>query len=187
LNKKYKIIGIAGSLRKASTNRGLLRAAAGLLPDKLEIEMVDISNIPLYDGDVDVAGPPESVKILNEKIKNADGILISTPEYNYSIPGVLKNAIDWVSRSPLKPFNEKPLAIMGATGGLVGGTVRCQVHLRGVAVFVNMIPMNKPEMLITNSREKFDSEGNLTDVKTLEHLKTFLESFSSWIDKVGGK
>jgi chromate reductase len=186
MNKKYKIIGIAGSLRNGSTNKGLLKAAATVLPDDLELEIVDISEIPLYNGDVDAAGPPESVLKLNEKLKNADGVLISTPEYNYSIPGVLKNAIDWVSRSPLKPFDEKPLAIMGVTGGAVGGTVRCQIHLRGVAVYVNMIPMNKPEMLITKSREKFDAGGNLTDDITLERLKTFLESFSKWIKKLNG-
>lgn len=187
MDKKYKIIGITGSLRKNSTNSGLLRAALPLLPDNLELEIADISGLPNYNGDVDSAGPPEVVVKLCEKIKNADGLLISTPEYNYSIPGFLKNVIDWVSRSPLKPFNEKPLAIMGATGGLVGGTARAQIHLRGIAVYVNMIPMNKPELLIANSREKFDSDGNLTDEKTLQHLKIFLESFSKWIEKVGAK
>jgi chromate reductase, NAD(P)H dehydrogenase (quinone) len=187
MGKKYKVIGIAGSLRKASTNKGLLRAAAAVLPDDLELEVVDISNFPHYNGDVDDSGPPEIVKQVSEKIKNADGLLISTPEYNYSIPGFLKNAIDWISRSPLKPFDEKPLAIMGSTMGAVGGTVRSQTHLRNVAVFTNMIPMNKPEILITSSGTKFDAEGNLTDEKTLELLEIFLESFSHWIGKVGGK
>jgi chromate reductase len=150
----------------------------------MELEIHDISEIPVYNEDVRVQGFPETVAKLKEKIRGADGLLIATPEYNYSIPGVLKNTIDWVSRPPVEsPFNFKPLAIMGATGGLMG-TVRAQIHLRQIAGYTNMITMNRPEIFVQKANEKFDKNGNLVDENTKEHLKKFLASFYDWILRV---
>ena len=140
-----KILGISGSLRKESSNTRLLRAAQELAPDGVTIDILDISHLPFYNDDVRVAGYPPTVVAMREAIRAADALLVSTPEYNYSVPGVLKNAIDWGSRPPDQPFAGKPLGIMGASGGL-GGTVRAQHHLRQIAVFVDLIAMNKPEV-----------------------------------------
>jgi chromate reductase, NAD(P)H dehydrogenase (quinone) len=180
---KTKVLAFSGSLRKSSFNSGLIRAAIELKPDNMEIEFFDISGIPMYSDDLKLEGFPDKVKLFAEKISSADGLLIATPEYNYSIPGVLKNAIDWASRVSPQPFNEKPAAIMGASIGLLG-TVRAQMHLRQIAIFINMIVMNKPEVFVSSAKEKFDSEGNLTDEKTKEKIETFLINFNKWIEKI---
>jgi chromate reductase len=178
---KINVLGIAGSLRKASYNKLLLQSMTELKPEDMEIEIFDIKDIPLYNQDVESAGAPEAVTILKEKISMADGLLIVTPEYNYSLPGVLKNVIDWVSRPPASsPFNMKPLAITGATGGL-SGTVRAQMNLRQVAGFTNMMDMKRPELLIRQVREKFDANGKLIDEPAKEYIKKFLEAFEKWI------
>jgi chromate reductase len=177
---KIKILGIAGSLRKNSLNKSLLEAAIELQPDNMNIEMFDISEIPIYNEDIRVLGEPEPVKLFKQKIAESDALLIATPEYNYSIPGVLKNAIDWASRPPTdSPLNGKPLAIMGAGGRM--GTVRAQNHLRQVAVYTNMLAMNKPEVLVANAREKFDKEGKLIDERTRTQLRKLLDAFVDWI------
>jgi chromate reductase, NAD(P)H dehydrogenase (quinone) len=181
---KIKILGIAGSLRKNSLNKGLLRAASELKPDYMEIEIFDIKDIPSYNSDLEPDNVPEPVKELKKKIAESDGLLIATPEYNYSIPGVLKNAIDWVSRPPATtPLNNKPLALMGASGG-TSGTVRSQMHLRHVAVFTNMLTMNRPEILVQKGPEKFDEQGNLKDENTREHIKKFLIAFAEWVRRL---
>lgn len=186
MNNKIKVLGIAGSLRKDSLNKALLREAIKLAPDNIEIETADISDIPLYNGDIEAQGYPEPVKVLKEKIRNADALLIVTPEYNYSIPGVLKNAIDWVSRPPAQsPLNNKPLGIMGAGG--MSGTIRAQLHLRQIAIFTNMIDMKRPEVLVQKAYEKFDKEGNLKDESTIQQVKKFLNAFAEWIDRVSLK
>ena len=172
-----KILGIAGSLRKGSYNKALIRAAITLVPDDFEIEIYDISGIPLYNQDLSDADYPVSVKDFKEAITGCDGILIAAPEYNYSLPGVLKNAIDWVSRpADNSPLNKKPLAIIGASTG-IGGTIRSQLHLRQVALFVNMYDMKKPEVLVTRAQEKFDEELQLIDEPLKDHLKKFLLAF----------
>jgi len=177
---KIKILGIAGSLRKDSLNKSLLKAAVELKPDYMEIEIFDISEIPLYNEDVQTNGDPETVKLFKQKIAKADALLIATPEYNYSIPGVLKNAIDWASRPVTdSPLNGKPLAIMGAGGRM--GTVRAQAHLRQAAIFTNMLALNKPEVLVATAREKFDKDGKLTDERTRTQLKKLLDAFAEWI------
>lgn len=178
-----KILGIAGSLRKDSYNRGALRAAAELVPDGAEIEIYDIDGFPGYDQDDD-QDPPAKVTEFKTKIREADAILIASPEYNYSIPGVLKNAIDWASR----PYGDsawdgKPAAIMGASPGAIG-TARMQYHLRQVMVFLNMFPINKPEVMIGKCAEKFDSEGNLTDEKTKEFIAKMLEALVDWTKRL---
>jgi chromate reductase len=174
-----RILGISGSLRKGSFNSGLVRAAAELLPDNVTLETFDLSPIPLYNADHDGEAAPEAVRSLKARIAAADALLIATPEYNYSIPGVLKNAIDWASRPPKEsPLNGKPLGIMGAGG--VMGTVRAQMALRQVAVFTNMHPLNKPEVLISRAWEKFDADGNLTDETSRHAVRALLESLTVW-------
>src|SRR5918997_1838619 len=142
-----KILGISGSLRKGSFNSGALRAAQSLAPEGMTIEVAEIGDIPLYNEDVRTAGLPPSVERFRGEIAAADALLVVSPEYNFSVPGVLKNAIDWASRPPNQPFNEKPVAIMGASGGPVG-TARAQYHLRQVLYGLNAYVLNKPEVFI---------------------------------------
>ena len=177
--EKVKILGIAGSLRKGSFNQSALRAAADLVPDGAEIEIYDIDGFPGYNQDLD-SDPPAKVPEFKQKIREADAILICSPEYNYSVPGVLKNAIDWASR----PYGDsawdgKPAAIMGASTGAVG-TARMQYHLRQTMVFLNMFPLNRPEVMIGHAADKFDAEGNLTDEKTREHIRKTLVALVEW-------
>jgi chromate reductase, NAD(P)H dehydrogenase (quinone) len=153
------VLGISGSLRKGSYNSALLRATIALAEkEKLPItfDVADIRSIPLYDDDVRTeSGFPEPAAKFRESIKKADAILFVTPEYNYSVPGVLKNAIDWASRPPNQPFAGKPFAVMGASGGM-SGTMRAQYHLRQIAVFVDMHGLNKPEIFVRNAKDIFD-------------------------------
>ncbi len=179
------VLGIAGSLRKASVNKGLLRAAADMLPEGMLLETFDLAPIPLFNADVEAAGVPEAVLHFKARIAAADALLIATPEYNHSVPGVLKNAIDWASR-PAKesPLNGKPLAIMGAGG--MGGTVSAQLALRQVASFTNMLPVNKPEVAIQRAWEKFDAEGNLTDEPSCEAIRALLQALLDWTRRLQG-
>lgn len=160
-----KILGIAGSLRKQSYNRLALAAAADLLPADVELSTFDIAGLPGFDQD-DEKSPPESVVRLKQAISTADAILFATPEYNYSIPGVLKNAIDWASR-PYgdSAFAGKVAAIMGASIGGIG-TARAQYHLRQCFVFLDVPLVNQPEVMIGNAVDRFDAQGALTDEKT---------------------
>ena len=179
------IIAILGSLRKASFNRMLLNAAIELAPPDMKIEIADISQFPVFNNDVEEAGPPEPVRKLQQQIRNADAVLFVTPEYNYSMSGAMKNAIDWASRPPKEnPFNGKPCAIMSASGGLLGG-VRAQYHLRQSCVFVNLIPMNKPEVMLMKAMEKFDADGKLIDEPTRAILTVFMQSFKEWTIRIG--
>jgi len=177
------ILGISGSLRKQSYNSAALRAAAELLPGGMTIEIFDLSPIPIYNDDVREQGFPSPVQQLRDKIAAADAVLIASPEYNYSIPGPLKNAIDWASRPPSQPFDGKPIAIMGASPGAFG-TARAQYHLRQVFVFMNGMLLNKPEVMISACNTKFDAQGRLTDEATAEHMRKFLSAFSDWIRKM---
>lgn len=176
-----KIAAIAGSLRQASFNRALLRAAIELAPSTMEITIHDIGSIPLYNGDVEAAGAPQSVLELREAVRVADGLLIATPEYNHGVPGVLKNCIDWLSRPPRgSVLNGKPAAIMGASPGALG-TARAQTQLRQAFVFTNTFAMLQPEVIIGRAGDKFDEGGRLTDAPTRDFLKLFLEKFAEWI------
>ncbi len=168
-----KVLGISGSLRKDSLNTAALRAAIELAPADVEIEIADISDLPLYNDDVREQGYPPSVQRLREQVHAADALLFATPEYNYSIPGVLKNAIDWVSRPPAQPFAGKPAAIMGASPGAIG-TARAQYHLRQVGVFLDLHFLNKPEVMIGSAGTRFDANGHLTDTATREHVQKLL-------------
>lgn len=162
-----KLLGISGSLRKKSFNTGALMAAQALAPEGVVFDTFDLSHIPLYNDDVRVQGYPEAVASLREKIAAADGLMIVTPEYNYSVSGVLKNAIDWASRPPNQPFDGKPIAIMSASTGMLGGA-RAQYHMRQMFVFLNGQVLNRPEVMIASAPTKFDEEGKLKDEPTRE-------------------
>ena len=167
------ILGISGSLRKDSYNTAALRACGEHLPPGVTMSVFDLSAIPLYNEDVRAQGFPPAVQELRDQIKAADALVIATPEYNYSIPGVLKNAIDWASRPPEQPFDGKPIALMGATpGGL--GTSRAQYHLRQVFVYLNGLLLNRPEVFISGAPSKFDASGKLIDAATAENLGKML-------------
>lgn len=177
-----KILGIAGSLRKGSYNRAALRAARQLAPSNAAIEIFELDGIPPYNQDIE-SPPPEPVARLKEKIRSSDAILFVTPEYNYSVPGVLKNAIDWASR----PYGDsawegKPAGIMGASSGMIG-TARAQYHLRQMFVFLNMFALNRPEVMISHATDKFDKSGNLTDQETRERIRELVEALAGWAVK----
>lgn len=183
MNGKIKITAFSGSLRKNSYNRMLIKSLQELKPENIEIEEIDLLEIPLYNGDTEDAGVPAAVSAFKEKIEKANGVIISTPEYNHAVPGVLKNALDWASRPPYNPFSGKPVGIMGASTGL-SGTISAQESLRHIGVLLNMHIMNNPSVLVRNAQDKFDSNGKLTDEKTKEILKKYLLSLSSWIEKL---
>jgi chromate reductase len=181
-----RVLGIAGSLRAGSYNRALLRAARELAPEGMGISTFDLAPIPLYNADVQAQGDPEPVVALKAAIQEADALLIATPEYNYSIPGVLKNAIDWASRPPdTSPLNGKPVAIMGASTGNYG-TARAQMHLRQVCILTNMLPVNRPEVLVFRAQEKFDAEGQLIDEATRQFVRKLLEALAEWTLRLRG-
>ena len=179
MDSPLTIVGIAGSLRKASFNRGALRAAVELAPPGVTIQALEIGDLPLYNQDLEV-DPPSVVRRFRATVKTADAVLLATPEYNYSIPGVLKNALDWGSRPPAEnAWRGKPVAILGASGGMLG-TARAQYHLRQVFVTLDMYPLNKPEVMIAGAREKFDADGNLTDAPTRDRINALVESLVAW-------
>jgi chromate reductase len=178
-----KILGIAGSLRKGSYNRAALRAAQKEAPSEAEIEIFDLEGIPPFNDDL-VSTPPEGVRQLKAKIKAADAVLFATPEYNYSVSGVLKNAIDWGSRPPGdNAWDGKPAAILSASSGLLGG-VRAQYHLRQTLAALNMFILNRPEVMIAKAREKFDSEGNLSDEDTRKRIQALVQALMDWTLKL---
>lgn len=175
------VCGIAGSLRRASYNRALLRAAQELAPPAVEIRIFDrMAEIPLYNHDVEASGDPEPVQALKNAIRVADALLIATPEYNHGVPGVLKNAIDWASRPPRgSVLAGKPTAIFGASPG-VTGTARAQSQLRQAFVFTNTPALLQPEILVYRASEKFDGDGSLTDEKTREFVGKLLHELADW-------
>ena len=175
-----KVLAISGSLRRGSFNSSLLRAAKELAPNGMHIEIYEgLREIPPYDNDVHEKGDPVIIRALKASIAAADGLLIATPEYNYGIPGVLKNAIDWVSR-PENPMNGKPTAIMGASPGNFG-TVRAQLALRQSFLFTNNAVMSRPELLVFGANKRFSESGKLTDEDTKRFLLEFLQAFEQWI------
>jgi len=177
------ILGFAGSLRKGSYNKALLRTAAELMPKGAKLEAFDLEGIPPFNQDQENR-MPQKVKQFKAKIRAADAILIATPEYNYSIPGVLKNAIDWASR-PYgdNSFEGKPVAVMSASPGMLGGA-RAQYHLRQVFVFLDMRPLNKPEVMVTFADEKIDENGKIIDKATKGKIRQLLRSLVDWTQKL---
>ena len=174
-----KILGIPGSLRQASFNRFALRAAQALVPPGASLDIFELEGIPPYNQDHEKQ-PPARVVELKTRVRAADAILFSTPEYNYSMPGVLKNAIDWASR-PYgdSAWNAKPVAIIGASPGMLG-TARAQYHLRQTFIFLNMYPLNQPEVMIANAAERFDPAGQLTHEPTRELIRKQLRALVEW-------
>ncbi len=179
MERKISILGFAGSLRKDSYNKAILRAALEMVPGNAEMEVFDLEGIPPFNQDLE-DNMPQKVREFKSKIKAADAILIATPEANYSIPGMLKNAIDWASR-PYgdNSFQGKPVAVMGATIGMLG-TARAQYHLRQCFVFLDMYPLNHPEVMVPFAQDKIGPDGRLTDEKTRAHIKELLESLVDW-------
>jgi|SRR5208283_1879843 len=183
MGKVFKILGFAGSLRKDSYNKSLLRAALELVPEGVEIELFDLEGIPPFNQDLENQ-PVEKVKEFKEKIRAADAILIATPEYNYSIPGALKNAIDCASRPHGdNAFAHKPIAIMGASPGMIG-TARAQYHLRQCFVTLSCFALNQPEVMVPFAQEKIDKDGRVTDKKTRELIRELLENLVDWTGRL---
>jgi chromate reductase len=175
------VLGISGSLRKESFNTALLRAAQGLAPDGMKIGVATLADIPLYNEDVREKGYPEAVQALRNQIRDADAVLIATPEYNYSIPGVLKNAIDWASRPPEQPFDGKIVGIMGASPGRIG-TARAQYHLRQSFVFLNSMVLNKPEVMVGGAGQVL-KDGKLTDDATRGFVADLLKALAEAVGR----
>jgi len=183
MTRTYRVAGISGSLRNGSYNTRTLRAAQEFAPESLDIDIVTLEDVPLFNEDVEAVGWPDRVQELRDRVEAADAVIFASPEYNYSITGVLKNAIDWLSRPPGNaPLYGKPAAIVGATPSFVG-TARAQAHLRQV-VFYNAMPLlPTAEVLIAGAGERFDDEGRLTDEETCAVLKDMLEKFAAWVDR----
>ncbi|HKZ80406.1 MAG TPA: NAD(P)H-dependent oxidoreductase [Pyrinomonadaceae bacterium] len=183
MSTTIRILGIAGSLRRASYNRAALRAATQLLPEDTTLDIFELDGLPGFNQD-DEQNLPTKVVELKRRIRESDAVLIVTPEYNYSVPGVLKNAIDWASR-PYgdNAWNGKPVAIMGASVGRIG-TARAQYHLRQMFVFLNMFPINQPEVMISNAAERFDADGNITHESTRESMRQLLQNLADWTRRI---
>ena len=173
----FNVVGFAGSLRRGSYNRALLRTAKDLAPPSLQIMICELDGIPLYNDDIETAGAPSSVVRLREAVRESDALLIATPEYNHGVPGVLKNTIDWLSRPPRNnALNGKIAAVMGTSLGMTG-TARGQAQLRQALGATNTYALLQPEVLVAHAHEKFDSDGRLTHQATREVLATFLQRF----------
>lgn len=178
-------LGIAGSLRRGSINRGLIRAAIEVAPTGTSVVHYDLHEIPMFNADVEAGGDPATVADFKRAIAGADALLIATPEYNHCVPGVLKNAIDWASRPARRSaLTGKPVAIMGASSAR-GGTARAQAHLRDGLAYTNGFVLPLPEVLVDFAREKFDEDGNLTDVETREEVRDLLVSLAAWTTRLG--
>jgi chromate reductase, NAD(P)H dehydrogenase (quinone) len=182
--RPLRVMSICGSLRKASFNAAIQRALPELAPAGMTIEALPgIGEMPLYSADIQAEGFPKPVTDMADSIRNADGIIFCSPEYNYSIPGVLKNAIDWLSRLKEQPFAGKPVLLQSASGGALGGA-RMQYHLRQVMVFLDGQVFNRPEVFVGSAQSKFDSDLKLTDQPTRDIIKQQLAGFESFVRRV---
>jgi chromate reductase len=179
------ILGIAGSLRRASVNRGLLRAAQTVAPGGVSIEVADLAPIPFYNPDVEMLGLPAPVLELRARIARADALLLAVPEYNHSYTAVLKNALDWASRPrPASTLVRKPVALLGAGGGF--GSVRAQMALRPVLTACEMYLLPKPELYVVGATERFDADGNLTDATVREAVRDLVAALAAWARRLRG-
>ena len=181
-SKPLRVLGITGSLRDASYNTALLNAAAELLPPGMALEIIDLADLPMFNVDTEKPFPP-AVARFREQITEADAVLISTPEYNSSISGALKNALDWASRQPQPPFAGKPVAIMGASTG-VFGTARAQMFLRQVLTHIGALVMPKPEVMVAKAHEAYDERGRLVNETSRGFLKDLLAALADWTRRV---
>jgi chromate reductase len=185
LEQKIKVLAFAGSLRKGSYNKALIQVAIEVAPENVAIEVFDLEGIPPFNQEFE-ANPPQRVKEFKEKIRNADALLIATPEYNYSVPGVLKNAIDSASRPRADtPLEGKPVAIMSASIGRFGGA-RAQYHLRQSFIFLNMHPVNHPEVMLSDASHNVDPNGKLTNEQTRQNIRQLLEALAEWTIRLKG-
>ncbi|PHK96169.1 hypothetical protein CR162_04870 [Pseudoroseomonas rhizosphaerae] len=183
MTRPLSVVTLCGSLRAGSYNAAIQRALPELAPEGMSFSVLEgLGDIPLYDADLQAKGFPAAVTAMGEAIRAADGIVIVTPEYNYSIPGVLKNGIDWLSRLPDTPFAGKPMAIQSASMSVLGG-VRAQYHLRQVAVFLDALVLNKPEVMVASAQQRVQ-DGKLTDEGTREVIRKQLAAFAGFIEKV---
>ena len=181
-NNPIKVLGISGSLRRDSYNTALLRATAELMPPGMTLEIFDLSHLPMFNQDFEKPFP-KAVVGLRTKLAQADALLISTPEYNASISGTLKNALDWVSRSPQPPLHGKPVAIMGVSTGNFG-TVRAQLHLRQILTHAGALTLGKPEVLVKDAKHVFDAQGDLVDPTTCGFLRNLLIALAEWTQRI---
>jgi chromate reductase, NAD(P)H dehydrogenase (quinone) len=173
-----KLLGISGSLREQSYNTAALRGMKALLPDGTAFGIASLADVPFYNADVEQRGFPEAVAKLRGEVANADALVFAVPEYNFSVSGTLKNALEWISRPPTPPANGKPCAIFGASVSPLG-TARGQFHFRHICVSLNMIPVNSPHVDITNAKTKFDPESHLTDRPSLELMRDLLRELQA--------
>jgi chromate reductase len=179
MSSQVRILGITGSLRRGSYNQAALRAATLLVPENSEIDIFQLDGIPMFNED-DETRPPSSVLELKKRIRRANAVLIVTPEYNYSIPGILKNAIDWASRPHGdSAWSGEPVAIMGASPGAIG-TARAQYHLRQILVALNVFPLNRPEVIIADAAHRFDENGHLIHELTKQLIQELLQTLVDW-------
>ncbi len=177
----FDIVALSGSLREGSYNTMLVKAVIAMAPEALKCELVSFKGFPIYNGDDEAAyGIPEAVKAMQERIRRCDAVIISTPEYNFSIPGPLKNATDWLSRGKHQPFKDKRVGIMGASGGPVG-TARSQYQLRQNLQGLEALPMPKPEIFCGNAPDKFAEDGTLKDEGTKKVIEVWLKHFEAWV------
>jgi chromate reductase len=181
-----KILGICGSLRKASYNMMALRACSELMPAGMTLQITSIADLPIFNQDVLDAGMPAPVKRFRDEVAAADGLLIASPEYNFSVPAPLKNAIDWGSRAPDQVFHEKAIAIFSAAGGPLGGA-RVQYDLRRILAQLWGHVLPRPEVFIGMANTKFDPQGRLTDDTTRKFLTDLLVGFKGWIVRMQPK
>lgn len=170
-----RILGISGSLRSGSYNTQALRACNVFVPEGSVLEIATLHDIPLYNADVQAEGFPENVVALSERVVAADAVLICSPEYNFSVPGVLKNVLDWLSRVDTKPLASKPTAIMGASTGRLG-TARMQYHLRQILVSFDASLINKPEVMISGASTAFNEDGSFADERTVSVVQSLLQA-----------
>ena len=180
---ELKILGVCGSLRKASFNMAALRACGELMPAGMTLTIAQIGDLPLFNQDLLDAGAPEAVKRFAAEVAQADGVLIASPEYNFSVTPALKNAIDWVSKLPKQPWQDKPVAIFSCSGGPLGGA-RVQYDLRRILVQLWGHVLPRPEVFIGAVQTKFDAQGKLTDETTRKFLTDLLAGFKVWIARM---
>ena len=180
-----KLLGLAGSIRKGSHNRALLAAVGECLPEGATLTIFDrLAELPTFDPDL--TADPEPVVAWKDALRAVDGLVIATPEYNYSVPGVLKNAIDWASRPPpTSPLRGKPVGIVSAAAGMSGG-MRAQYHLRQILVFTDSPALLQPEVFVAKPSERF-VDGKLTDEPTREHLRRFGIALVDWVGRLSGR
>ena len=186
MEKQIKILAFAGSLRKGSYNKAIVRAAVELSSENAVVEVFDLEGIPPFNQDLENQ-PPQRVIEFKAKIRAADALLIATPEYNYSVSGVLKNALDWASRPRADtPLEGKPVAIMSASIGRLGGA-RAQYHLRQSLVFLNMHPVNRPEVMLASAQDNVDANGRVTNEQTRQLISQLLEALVAWTKRLNQK